>query len=126
MHKFVVRLLDANGALLAWTTVWAEPRPQAQRASCPFWPTTPTQFTIEQAGVVASLSIHWCELDIARRGQSFEPVAVAPGQVFNFTWMEPVWLVAGMRDVSLPAVTVRDPIVIGVPTGSLVGASAPA
>lgn len=117
--KFVVRLLDPDDQLLAWTTVWADPKPQEGRASCPFWPTGATQFAIEQAGVVTRMSVHWCDLDIARVSQPMEPTAVQVGQVFTFAWLEPVWLVAGMRDVPVPPVTVRESVTLVVPTGSL-------
>lgn len=118
-EKFVVRLLDADAQLLAWAEVYAEPKPQERGASCPFWPSGNTLFAIEQAGVATELTVHWCDLDVARRSPLLEPVAVQPGQVFTFAWMEPVWLVPGTRDVPLPAVTIRQPVSISPPTGSL-------
>lgn len=123
MQKFVVRLMSTTGELLAWATVWAEPKPQGRRAaSCPFWPKAPTQFVIEMSGRAASISVHWCDLDIARVNRLMEPADVIAGQMFNFTWTEPVWLVAGMKDVPLPPVTERQPVSIAVPTGALVAA----
>lgn len=121
-EKFVVRLMDTDAQLLAWVEVYAEPRPQERGASCPYWPVAPTQFVIERDGVASDLTVHWCDLDVARRAQPLEPVAVLAGQVFTFTWMEPVWLVSGMRDVPLPAVTLRQSVQIGVPVGSLMAA----
>lgn len=121
-EKFVVRLLDADGQLLAWAEVYAAPRPQERGASCPFWPVTPTIFAVESAGVAQELTVHWCDLDIARRTPLPEPTVVAVGQVFTFTWIEPIWLVAGMRDVPLPGVTVRQSMAIAPPTGSLTSA----
>lgn len=118
-EKFVVRLLDAAGELLAWAEVWASPQPQPTGASCPFWPQVATQFAIERAGDVSQLTIHWCDLDVARMRAIEPPVPVQVGQTFSFTWMEPVWLVGGMRDVPLPAVTVRQSLTIGPPTGNL-------
>jgi hypothetical protein len=118
-QKFVVRVLDADDALLAWAEVHAEPRPQARGASCPFFPITPTQFPIERDGVAAKLTIHWCDLDIARLTSLLEPTPVRTGQVFTFTWIEPVWLVTGMREVPLPAVTLRQSVALAVPTGQL-------
>jgi hypothetical protein len=118
-QKFVVRLVDADGCLLAWVPVWASPRPQAGRASCPFWPEGATRFCIEQPGDAVAVSIHWCDLDIARVNALIEPVHVEAGQAFDFSWVEPIWLVAGMRDVALPPVTERQPVAIGVPTGGL-------
>jgi hypothetical protein len=123
-QKFVVRLLDAEGALLSWSTVYAVPKPQQRpAASCPFVSPTNTTFVIECEGIASQISVHWCDLDVARKQQLLEPVPVQALQVFTFAWIEPVWLVAGMRDVQLPAVTVRAPVAIGVSTGSLTAAS---
>jgi hypothetical protein len=118
-EKFVVRLLDADGRLLAWAELVAVPKPQARGASCPLWATGPTLFAVEHAGMATEVSIHWCDLDVARRASLIEPAAVEVGQVFAFAWIEPVWLVAGMRDVPLPGVTVRRSVTIGIPVGEL-------
>lgn len=117
--KFVVRLLNDEGALIAWTTVMAYPKPQDTRASCPFWPVSlPTQLTTMRGGVISEITIHWTDLDIART-HAVDPFEVKAGQLINFGWMEPVWLVGGMQDVKLPPVTVGLPVTIGVPSGSL-------
>jgi hypothetical protein len=79
-----------------------------------------TQFVIEQDGLANQISVHWCDLDLARVTPLMEPVPVKALQVFTFAWIEPVWLVSGMKDVPLPQVTVRAPVKIGVPTGALV------
>lgn len=121
-QKFVVRLLSADATLLAWAQTHAEPKPQDRGASCPFWPIDATRFIVEQSGEAVELSIHWCELDVARRRELVEPVHVEAGQMFDFHWIEPIWLVPGTRDVPLPAVTVREPIVISTPTGMLMSA----
>lgn len=123
-QKFVVRLLDDHDALLSWAEVYAEPRPQDRGASCPFFPVSgPTSFLIEQDGTVSKLTIHWCDLDVARVSPLMESVAVKTGQVFAFNWIEPVWLVPGMRDVPLPAVTLRQSVTLAPPTGSLMAVS---
>jgi len=122
-EKFVVRLLDKEGNLLSWTTVYAAPKPSERGASCPFWPIGPTQFIVERDGVAEEITVHWCDLDIARRKEVGEALPVSVGQVFNFTWLEPVWLVSGMRDVPLPTVTVRAPVAVSVPTGNLASAT---
>lgn len=123
-QKFVVRLLDAAGTLLSWAEVYASPKPQARpAASCPFWAAGNTTFVIEQDGLAIRLSVHWCDLDVARVQDLIEPVPVQAGQVFTFAWLEPVWLVAGMRDVPLPPVTVRASVAVGVPTGALTAVS---
>lgn len=117
--RFIVRLLDASHELLAWATVEADAKPQERGASCPFFAPMPTRFVIERAGEAALITVHWPDLDVARQQAILEAVPVEIGQIFNFSWMEPVWLVAGMRNVPLPAVTVREPIVINVPTGAM-------
>lgn len=116
-EKFVARLLDDAGVLLAWAEVWAVPKPIGRGRSCPFWPAAPTQFVVTRDGVVSQLTIHWCDLDLARK-TALPAQAVSVGQVFTFTWIEPVWLVSGMQDVPLPAVTVGS-VAVGVPAGGI-------
>lgn len=118
-EKFVVRLLDASAELLGWAEVYAEPKPQARGASCPFWPVAATQFLIERDGVATEISVHWCDLDVARREAILEPTLVHAGQLVNFGWITPIWLVSGMRDVPLPGITVRAAVSIGVPVGAV-------
>lgn len=118
-QRFIVRVLDAAGALLSWAEVCATAKPQERGASCPFWPTSPTSFVVTQAGMATEVTIHWADLDVARRQAILEPVHVDVGQVFAFAWLEPVWLVPGMRDVPLPAVTVGHPVAVHVPVGSM-------
>lgn len=111
-EKFVVRLMDGD-TLLAWAEVYASPAPQGQRRSCPFWPEGSTPLVIDRAGSASSLTVHWCDLDLVRVCTPIEPVAVQVGQVFQWTWIEPIWLVpASEKDVVLPAVTLRAPVVV--------------
>ena len=117
--KFVIRVLGAQDELLAWATVYARPTPQEGRASCPFYAASPTTFLVERNGTATRIAVHWCDLDIARLAQVSEPTPMTVGQSYTWTWIEPVWLVAGMKDVPLPAVTVRDSQVIGVPAGGI-------
>jgi hypothetical protein len=119
-QKFVVRLQDAAGELLAWTTVYGLPKPQPRPHSCPMWATGPTQFPIEKAGEASVITIHWCDLDVARKTTPIEPTHVEPGQVFTYHWIEPLWLVPGSSEMfPLPAVTVRESITVTVPSGGL-------
>jgi hypothetical protein len=117
-QKFVVRLLDADDALLAWTTVWAGATPLGGGRSCQFWPESPTQFATERDGVAVKLSVHWVDYDVAR-WTTVPATPIQTGQVFTFTWIEPVWLVPGMADVPLPGVTVRQSVAVAVPTGAV-------
>lgn len=120
--KFVVRLLSSDDALLAWAEVHAMPKPQRSMASCPFWPIQPTKFLIERDGEVAKMAVHWADLDVARV-REMQPTGVTAGQVYDFLWLEPIWLVPGMRDVPLPGVTIRAPTTVGVPVGNLTALS---
>lgn len=122
--RFIVRLLDAADRLLAWQEVYATAKPQDRpAASCPFWPVVPTRFTIEVAGQATKISVHWPDLDVARVQALAEPLDVQVGQEALFTWIEPVWLVGGSRDVPLPPVTVKAPVSVSVPTGGLAAVS---
>jgi hypothetical protein len=116
--RFIVRLLDSAGSLLSWAEVYAKAKPQDRAGSCPFWATTATQFVIDDDGTASQVSVHWADLDVARV-QALDPTQVKTGQVLTMSWIEPVWLVPGMRDVPLPNVTIRSPVRVGVPTGGL-------
>ncbi|MGE0363064.1 MAG: hypothetical protein AB7R67_20290 [Vicinamibacterales bacterium] len=126
-EKFVVRLLTAEHALLAWAEVYANPTPVGRGRSCPFRPEHPaTRFVAERAGTAALLTVHWCDLDLARMTPVGPLEIPAAGSVLHFAWLEPIWLVPGMgAEVPLPPVTVRESVTIGVPPGGL-GMGAPA
>jgi hypothetical protein len=114
--SFVVRLVDADGALLSWTEVMAESRPQGRPRSTPFKAYAPSQFVIERDGVATDLVIHWHDLDLVRKTPMLEPVRVQVGQVFAFHWIEPVWMVKGAEsDIRLEPVTVRRQVVVNPP-----------
>ncbi len=116
---FVVRLLDAENNLLAWTRVQAESRRQPDRASGFFSAVQPVmRLPIERDGVAVKFAVQWPDLDIARV-KEIDACAVKAGELREYAWMEPVWLIAGMQDVPLPAVTERQPVRIGVPPAAL-------
>jgi hypothetical protein len=118
--RFIVRLLDAEGGLLAWSEVLATAKPQGRPRSTPFKANHQTMFAIERDGIAAGLSVHWADLDVARYSALMNPSPVQVGQVMRFDWIEPVWMVKGAEsDVPLPPVTVGRPVVIGVPVGNL-------
>ena len=118
---FIVRLVDAEGQLLAWAEVPAESRPQGRPRSTPFMALAPSMFAIEQAGIATDLIIHWADLDVVRKTPLMEATPVTVGQVFRFHWIEPVWMVEGSKTMlPLPAVTVRAPVAIAVPVGVMV------
>jgi hypothetical protein len=103
---------------LAWAEVYATAKPQDRAGSCPFM-ANQTQFVVTQDGTATRISVHWADLDVARVQDIVEPVAVKAGQVVNFSWIEPVWLVPGMRDVPLPPVTVGRSVQLAPPRGDL-------
>jgi hypothetical protein len=118
--RFIVRLLTADGDLLAWTEVRAEAKPQGRPRSTPFMAVGPSTFVIEQDGTAEQMSIHWPDLDVVRVAKPMESTPVQVGQVFTFTWSEPVWMVEGSKvDVPMPPVTVRANVRIGIPVGTL-------
>lgn len=118
--KFIVRLTTADNELLSWAEVVAEARPQGRPRSTPFVAYAATLFAIEQAGVAKRISVHWADLDLVRVNNLAEGVAVEPGQVMRFDWIEPVWLVKGSEvDIPLHPVTVRKPVAVLVPTGNV-------
>lgn len=122
-EKFVVRLLDPDNRLMAWTTVYGEPRPNGRRLSCCYFPVTPTRLVVEQDGVVDRVSIHWCDLDIGRIGGVLgAPVEVKKGMILDYQWTEPIFQVVGSQqfaDTELPCITVRENVTISPPTGTL-------
>lgn len=122
--RFIVRLLTAEGDLLAWSEVHAQAKPQGRPRSTPFTALGPTTFVIERDGLATQLAVHWADLDVARLTPLMQATEVRLGQVLRFDWIEPVWMVEGSKvDVPLPAVTVRAPVALLPPTGSLVSVS---
>lgn len=118
--RFIVRLLDAAGELLAWAEVHATARPQGRPRSTPFFQDAPTWFVIERDGLASQVTIHWPDLDVVRVGPEMVAVPVLAGQRFEFTWLGPVWMVEGSQvDVPMPAVTVRAPVKVDVPLGAM-------
>jgi hypothetical protein len=118
-QRFVVRLLDSEGVLLGWSEVQAEARPQGRPRPTPFKALAPSMFPIERDGIASQLSIHWADMDVVRLAQ-LTPSPVLAGQLMQFNWTEPVWMVEGSKvDVPLPPVTVRAKVVIAPPTGNL-------
>jgi hypothetical protein len=126
-QKFVVRLLTSEGDLLSWAEVQAQAKPQGRPRSTPFHAIGPSMFVIEQDGIATQMSVHWCDLDVARVFALPEPVPVSALQVLRYDWFTmPVWMVEGSKvDVPLPAVTVRGPVKVSPPAAAM-GAVSPA
>lgn len=103
--KFVVRWMTADDRLVAWAEVWAESRPQEGRGSCPFWAKGITRAFVTEHGTISKLVVHWTDLDVVRTRPE-PPCDVQVGQVLEYAWLEPVWMVQSERGVILPPVTV--------------------
>jgi hypothetical protein len=112
--KLIVRLLDAQGALLAWAPLWAV----AKGDGC-LRATHEVVLAPVEDGESATLSLHGADLHIQRR----EPCALVctKGIPLVFRWDE-VWRFPSDPG-PLPAVTVGATAVV-VPTGGM-GAAAP-
>jgi hypothetical protein len=121
IQRFIVRLLTAEGDLLSWTEVQAQAKPQGRPRSTPFHAIGPSMFVIERDGLASQISVHWCDLDVARLFALQTPTPVSVGQVLRYDWVTmPVWMVEGSKvDVPLPPVTVRAKVTIAPPTGNL-------
>lgn len=118
--RFIVRLMDAAGELLAWAEVYATAKPQGRPRSTPFFADGRTQFVIERDGIASQVVIHWADLDVVRVGPELKPTPVQVGQVFDFTWLGPVWMIEGSKvDIPLPAVTARKSVNVSPPVGNL-------
>ena len=118
--RFIVRLVDAEGSLLAWAEVMAESKPQGRPKSTPFQATQATPFVIERDGVASELVIHWADLDVVRATSIMNPTAVHVGQLVNFNWIEPVWMVKGSeKPIELVPVTVRGRVHLNPPAGGI-------
>ena len=112
MTKFVLRLIDKDGELLGWTETQGHARGDGA-----IWPTGPIYIGIERDGIVAALSIHWADVNVERREQTIA-VSVFTGMVFPLVFQGPLYEV-GKAAGGLPPVTVRGPVTLAMPVGSL-------
>lgn len=107
--KLVLRLLTATRQLLGWT----ETQGEARGDGCLHVPEVTLR--VELAGVPAELSIHWCELNIEARS----PIAMGFVGVGQRVRLRTPPMVIGPPAHDLPPVTVRQPIRLEVPAGTL-------
>lgn len=112
--KLVVRAMDADRRMLGWAEVEAEARGDGK-----LWVAPATFLPIDRAGTVAYLSIHWCDVNVEIT-QVTDAQRVVPGQALGLPGEWPA-ITVGDAAGGLPTVTVRDPIMIGVPVGALGG-----
>ena len=112
--KLVVRLLGQEGELLGWGVVMAEARGDGA-----LWMPEGPPLTVvaEQAGVAATVSVHWADINIETRVEAF-PIPVNAGQKVPLTFGGPM-IKIGDPPQNLPAVTVRRSVTVGVPVGEV-------
>lgn len=110
--RFVLRLLDAADGLLGWTEVLARPCPGGA-----FHADDAVGLVVDRDGQAASVTVHWTELDIARR-VTVPVMAVRAGVRLRLDWPENiVWRVHGEADVPRPPVTVRRDLTLSLRPG---------
>jgi hypothetical protein len=110
--KLVLRLLDAAGELLGWAEV-----PGVMKGDGNLTVEQSVMVPVEAVGIAAQLSIHWCDVNVEERLSMF-PQRVTPGCVVPISapW---VAMRIGPPAGGLPPVTVREPVSVGIPVGSL-------
>lgn len=112
--KLVIRILDAGIRLLGWAEVQAE-----MRGDGCLTVDAPTLVPVDDSGVPAWLSVHWCDVNVETRSR-IETSKVRTGDMFTVPgpW---VAITVGAPAGGLPPVTVRSAIRVAVPTGVLGG-----
>lgn len=117
--KLVCRVFDAEGLMLGWTAHEAAMRGDGMlRASIGV--TVP----IEQAGVLSAVSWHWADVNVETR-VDWARRAVQAGEVVLVAQFNDPLIVCGPLPGPLPAVTLRQPVAIGIPVGQMGSRGAP-
>ena len=109
--KCVLRLLTAENQLLGWGQLEA----QVRGDGC-LWADAPVSIPIDREGVCATLSIHWCDLNVEVRVPPPVPAVTAGRTVV----LQPGRLLkAGEMPVNLPPVTMRQSTTVAVDVGQM-------
>lgn len=110
--KLVVRMLDAAEQLIGWAEVSGQARGDGK-----LWVEEPTLVMIERDGVIAYLSVHWCDVNVEIRS-AIERAAVTAGQLLRLPgdWEA---IAVGPAAGGLPSVTVRTPVEVRIPVGTI-------
>lgn len=127
-QKFVIRLVTESGDLLAWGEEHLKPTPDREQGNTRFGGKGHRSILrVCKAGTAQFVSVHWCDLDVARKipilGGPMEIPEAAVGSDAAFDWMQAVWGVQGNTDVPLPPVTVGGPVVLTPDTAAIGAAS---
>jgi len=126
-QKFVIRLLTEEGDMLGWCQHQLKPVPSRAEGCTRFGPRgTVSEILITKAGVAMYLSIHWCDIDCARKvpllGGPMQVPESAVGTIAKHAWAQSIWGVSGNTGVPLPPVTVGEPVVLS-PDPAQIGAA---
>lgn len=111
--KLVIRLMDAEGELLGWTQVEGHARGDGI-----IWLEQMAQVPVDVKGVLAFMSVHWCDVNVEIR-HAVELLEVTP-ENYYIVPAGPM-IKCGPAAGGLPPVTVRTPINLGVPAGTMGG-----
>lgn len=112
--KLVIRLLDIGGELLGWAQVLGHARGDGI-----IWIEDATQVPVDVKGTLAFVSVHWCDVNVELR-HPVESIEISPENYYAIPGGIPA-IVCGPAAGGLPSVTVRTPINLGVPVGSMGG-----
>src|SRR5688572_28631397 len=113
--KLVLRVLSSAGELLGWEAIQAEARGDGA-----LWAPSPVRVPIDASGAPALLSVHWADVNVELRVPYDEAPPVIPGMTLEIPNASPL-LRVGEPPQSLPPVTTRSTVAIGVPV-AMVGA----
>ena len=116
--KLVVRLLAADGALLAWAPIQA-----IARGDGALWAMQPFAGYGEASGQAVTVSVHWPDVHVEVKTALPQSLAIQAGAVVTFAWGPAPMLRLGEPPTYLAPVTERGAVTIGVPVGSLTAAS---
>lgn len=112
--KLVVRLLAADGALLAWAPIQA-----VSLNDGALWASQPFVGVGEQDGQAVTLSVHWPDVHVEVKTPLPAPFPISAGVQVAFEWAKVPMIRLGEPPEYLAPVTERGPVTIGVPVGSL-------
>jgi hypothetical protein len=105
---FVIRLLDADRRVLAWTKTPAVPKGDG----C-LWAMQYFVAEAEVAGTATHLCYHWVDVNVHTTVPLPQPIGVTVGQVITVPLREPL-VTIGSDHRPLPPLTVRQPVTVGV------------
>jgi len=106
---FIVRLLNKDREVLAWTKLVGESRGDGS-----IWPTQHFVAEADTDGDGTDLCFHWPEVNVHLTVPLEQPIGASKGKVVEIALRQPMLtIISDPRP--LPAVTVRSSVQIGVP-----------